>query len=73
MISGLYVYSCRHCKRKFWGEDIEYMCTAESMPVKCPYCGSTDTRSSLWDTMKERLHPGSVTGLGENDKMKHDM
>lgn len=69
MLRGIYVYRCRKCKRKFWGADIEYMCTSASMPCKCPFCGSTDTKSSLWSTFKELLHPGSVIMLekGKNN------
>lgn len=65
MLRGIYVYRCRKCKRKFWGADIEYMATSASMPCKCPYCGSTDTTPTLWNTLKGILHPGSVTNIGE--------
>ncbi len=43
MIRGYLRCKCRDCGHKFMGADVELMCTADSMPIKCSKCGSTNT------------------------------
>lgn len=43
MIRGFKTFKCDSCHKTFKGLDIEWMATAYSQPVKCPYCGSTHT------------------------------
>ncbi len=47
MIRGFYKCTCKDCGHKFIGADVEYMCTAASAPVKCPKCGSTNTKMGI--------------------------
>lgn len=52
MLRGIYVYKCHSCGHKFVGADIEWACTAMSMPVRCPKCGSTHTGlAGLWSQL----------------------
>ena len=51
MIRGMYVYKCNQCGHKFIGADVEYMATANSMPVHCSKCGSTNTKKWI-DTLR---------------------
>lgn len=56
MDRGLYKYVCKDCGHEFVGMDVEWLCTAESAPVKCPKCGSLKTHitgSLLFDMCKE--------------------
>ncbi len=64
MIRGFYKCTCKDCGHKFIGADVEYMCTAASAPVKCPKCGSLNTKmgilpafvdSNLWELLKGML------------------
>ena len=43
MLRGIYKYVCKDCGHKFYGADIELNATVESVPVKCPECGSFHT------------------------------
>ena len=47
MIRGLFTYRCRDCGHEFTGWDIEDNATVDSMPIKCPKCGSTKVDTPL--------------------------
>ena len=44
MIRGMYPCKCTECGYRFMAADIEWRATAASMPVRCPKCGSLETR-----------------------------
>lgn len=55
MDRGIYKYKCSDCGHEFIGIDMELNCTSASVPVKCPKCGSLNTRISgllLFDLLK---------------------
>ena len=55
MDRGIYKYKCSECGHEFIGIDMELNCTSASVPVKCPKCGSLNTRISgllLFDLLK---------------------
>ena len=55
MFRGFTQFVCDDCGHKFTGPDMEWMCTAYPAPVKCPKCGSLNTRISgllLFDLFK---------------------
>lgn len=57
MDRGIYKYKCSYCGHEFIGIDMELNCTAASVSVKCPKCGSLNTRNSgllLFDLFKEK-------------------
>lgn len=57
MYRGIYKYKCSDCGHEFIGIDMELNCTAASVSVKCPKCGSLNTRNSgllLFDLFKEK-------------------
>lgn len=57
MISGNITFKCDECKHRFRGPRIEYMATALSYPLKCPYCGSYHTLPwSLFDYSVKRIY-----------------
>ena len=56
MDRGIYKYKCSDCGHEFIGIDMELNCTVASVPVKCPKCGSLNTRISgllLFDIFKQ--------------------
>ena len=56
MDRGIYKYKCSDCGHEFIGIDMELNCTAASVSVKCPKCGSLNTRISgllLFDLFKQ--------------------
>ncbi|MBQ0115866.1 MAG: zinc ribbon domain-containing protein [Bacteroidales bacterium] len=55
MIRGFYIYKCKDCGKTFWDADIEKNCTADSMPVYCPECNSSNTKICLFKTLKALL------------------
>ncbi len=47
MIRGFYKYTCKDCGYKFIGADMEWNATIASYPVKCPKCGSLNTKRGI--------------------------
>lgn len=43
MLRGTRTFICDNCGHKFKGGDFEWNCTAFSVPLKCPKCGSFHT------------------------------
>lgn len=56
MYRGTTLFVCTECGHKFKAADIEYLCTALSVPQKCPQCQSIRTR------------PVSILGKMQNKK-----
>lgn len=57
MMRGTTTFVCTECKRKFKAPDIEYLCTALSVPQKCPHCQSLRTRPvSIWGKMQDKKY-----------------
>lgn len=67
MDRGIYKYKCSDCGHEFIGIDMELNCTAASVSVKCPKCGSWHTMPSgingffkrkiynmIWESIDER-------------------
>jgi DNA-directed RNA polymerase subunit RPC12/RpoP len=44
MVRGIKTFVCKDCGHKFIGVDIEDNATINSMPIKCPKCGSMHTK-----------------------------
>ena len=44
MLRGVCTFVCDDCGHKFKGMDMEWNATATSYPVKCPKCGSMNTK-----------------------------
>ena len=44
MFRGFTQFVCDDCGHKFTGPDMEWMCTVYPAPVKCPKCGSMNTK-----------------------------
>ena len=44
MLRGITTFVCDNCGHKFRGLDIEWRATIHSQPLKCPKCGSYQTR-----------------------------
>ena len=47
MLRGITTFVCKDCGHKFKGLDIEDNATINSMPVKCPKCGSMHTKGCV--------------------------
>lgn len=47
MVRGIITFVCKDCGHKFNGLDIEDNATINSMPVKCPKCGSMHTKGCV--------------------------
>ena len=47
MLRGKKHFACKDCGHKFIGLDIEDNATVNSMPVKCPKCGSWHTEGDF--------------------------
>lgn len=74
MDRGIYKYKCSECGHEFIGIDMELNCTSASVPVKCPKCGSLNTRISgllLFDLLKGDAKNSSET-YGKNKKSKQN-
>lgn len=74
MDRGIYKYKCSDCGHEFIGSDMELNCTAASVPVKCPKCGSFNTRISgllLFDIFKEECKE-FFRNLWKNKKNKQN-
>jgi DNA-directed RNA polymerase subunit RPC12/RpoP len=72
MDRGIYKYKCSDCGHEFIGIDMELNCTAASVSVKCPKCGSLNTRNSgllLFDLFKEKCKE-FFRNLWKNKKSK---
>ena len=50
MVRGIKTFVCKDCGHKLIGLDIEGNATINSMPVKCPKCGSWHTKSGVYPT-----------------------
>ena len=69
MLRGIYKYVCKDCGHKFYGADIELNATVESVPVKCPECGSFHTRmTGLPYPLNTRYVQGFLSRKGEKQK-----
>ena len=44
MLRGVKTFVCKDCGHKFMALDMEWKATAASYPVKCPKCGSMNTK-----------------------------
>lgn len=74
MDRGIYKYKCSDCGHEFIGIDMELNCTAASVSVKCPKCGSLNTRISgslLFDIFKEECKE-FFRNLWKNKKSKQN-
>ena len=57
MMRGTTTFVCTECKRKFKAPDIEYLCTALSVPQECPHCQSLRTRPvSILGKMQNKMY-----------------
>ena len=71
MDRGIYKYKCSECGHEFIGIDMELNCTSASVPVKCPKCGSLNTRISgllLFDLFKGGDAKNSSETYGKKQK-----
>lgn len=70
MYRGLTTFRCSHCGNVFKSHDIEYSCTALSVPQLCPSCGSIRTfpddfiniYKMIWEEMEKQMkeHPDGI-------------
>lgn len=44
MLRGAKTFVCKDCGHRFKALDMEWNATAASYPVKCPKCGSMNTK-----------------------------
>lgn len=44
MLRGIKTFVCKDCGHRFKALDMEWNATAASYPVKCPKCGSMNTK-----------------------------
>ena len=44
MLRGIKTFVCKDCGHRFKAVDMEWNATAASYPVKCPKCGSMNTK-----------------------------
>ena len=44
MLRGIKTFVCEDCGHRFKALDMEWNATAASYPVKCPKCGSMNTK-----------------------------
>lgn len=44
MLRGIKTFVCKDCGHRFKALDMEWNATADSYPVKCPKCGSMNTK-----------------------------
>ena len=56
MVRGMSLFICTECGHRFKAMDIEYLCTSQSVPQRCPECQSIRTR------------PVSIFGKWQNKK-----
>lgn len=75
MDRGIYKYKCSECGHEFIGIDMELNCTSASVPVKCPKCGSLNTRISgllLFDLLKGGMQRILPKLMEKNKKSKQN-
>ena len=75
MDRGIYKYKCIDCGHEFIGIDMELNCTSASVPVKCPKCGSLNTRISgllLFDLLKGGMQRMLPKLMEKNKKSKQN-
>ena len=74
MDRGIYKYKCSDCGHEFIGIDMELNCTSASVPVKCPKCGSLNTRISgllLFDLLKDAKNSSETYGKNKKSKQNN--
>lgn len=72
MDRGIYKYKCSDCGHEFIGIYMELNCTAASVPVRCPKCGSLKlsiTYAELQDYVADHFHKTVNVGYVDGDTM----
>lgn len=70
MITGILLFYCSECGKRFMGPDIEYAATTFSQPLKCPKCGSWHTRP--WSPLPAKMANVRYKGIWDSiDKTQH--